>query len=200
MAAAESPPDFAALLERARQGDKEALTELTRRYEPEVRMVARVLLGPALQPHLDTVDLVQSVHRTLMLGIREDRYDISTPERLVALAITLVRRKVAHKWRKLRRQQRLSRGPGESEDPARVLGSLASAETDPGRAAQHDDAVHHVCKGLGEKDRRLLQLRLQGYSTAEAARELGEDADVLRVRLSRLRQRLREAGVLTEWL
>src|SRR5262245_56113014 len=73
-AAAEPPPDFADLLGRARQGDKDALTELTRRYEPEVRIVARVLLGPALQPHLDSLDLVQSVHRTLMLGIREDRY------------------------------------------------------------------------------------------------------------------------------
>jgi RNA polymerase sigma-70 factor (ECF subfamily) len=45
-----------------------------------------------------------------------------------------------------------------------------------------------------------VELRLQGYSTADAARELGLDADVLRVRLSRLRQRLRAGGVLTEWL
>jgi len=43
-------------------------------------------------------------------------------------------------------------------------------------------------------------LRLQGYRTADAARELGQDPRALRVRLGRLRKRLREKGFLDEWL
>ena len=69
------PNDFTDLLERARQGDDAALGELAQRYEPEVRMVARVLLGPALRPYLDSVDVVQSVHRSLMVGIRANKFE-----------------------------------------------------------------------------------------------------------------------------
>src|SRR6188508_2597024 len=61
---------FDEILARARTGDEDALTELARQYEPEVRAVARVRLGPALRPYLDTMDLVQSVHRSLMVGLR----------------------------------------------------------------------------------------------------------------------------------
>src|SRR5258708_3834180 len=91
--------EFTALLARARGGEQEALLQLVRQYESKVRLVARVLLGPALRPYLDSVNLVQSVHRSLLLGLRQDKFDVSTPENLLALALTLVRRKVARQWR-----------------------------------------------------------------------------------------------------
>jgi DNA-directed RNA polymerase specialized sigma24 family protein len=41
---------------------------------------------------------------------------------------------------------------------------------------------------------------MQGYSPAECAAELGLSAVAFRVRLTRLRQRLRGAGILDDWL
>src|SRR5688572_13426990 len=82
---------FPELLARARAGDAEALTELVRTYESEVRVYARVLLGPALRPHLDSLDVVQSVHRSLMFGLRQGKFDLSTPQNLIAFALTMVR-------------------------------------------------------------------------------------------------------------
>jgi RNA polymerase sigma-70 factor (ECF subfamily) len=196
----EENEEFGALLARARAGEEDALAQLARMYEPEVRIVAHVRLGPALRPYLDTLDLVQTVHRSLMLGLRHNKFDISGPDKLIALALTMVRRKVARHWRRLKRQQRLSSGPATQEDLAGLLSSLSAPHEDPAGNVQFDDAVRHVCANLDETERRVVRLRLQGYSTAEAARELGLDADVLRVRLSRLRQRLRRAGILTEWL
>lgn len=192
--------DFATLLERARRGDNDALVELVRLYEADVRIVARTLLGPALRPHFDSLDLVQSVHRSLLVGLRHQKFDLATPQQLIALAAEMVRRKVGRKWRHLRRQQRLSHGPGQAEDLAQLLKSLTSSELDPARAAQLDDAIEHLCGNLNARDRRLMELRLQGYSTVETARKLGEDADVLRAHLSRLRRQLRAAGILSEWL
>ena len=49
-----------------------------------------MLLGPALRPYLDSLDLVQSVHRSLLLGLRQEKYDISSPDQIIALAVTLV--------------------------------------------------------------------------------------------------------------
>src|SRR6516162_8974972 len=106
--------DFAALLARARQGDRAALAQLSQQYEPKVRLVARVLLGPALRPHLDSVDLVQSLHKSLLLGLRQGKFAISGPDGLLALALTLVRRKVARHWRHLQRQRRLDSGSAET--------------------------------------------------------------------------------------
>jgi RNA polymerase sigma factor (sigma-70 family) len=189
---------FDALVARARAGDAAALAELARRYEPDVRAVARLRLGPALRPYLDSVDLVQSVHRSLMRGLRDEKFDLAGPEQLVALALTMVRRKAARAWRKLRRQARPGEGPGDSLPD--LLVNLASPEPDPARAAALRDTAERAVAGLEPLDRELIERSLLGYRTADIARDLGENADVLRVRLSRLRQRLRSAGLDDGWV
>jgi RNA polymerase sigma-70 factor (ECF subfamily) len=191
---------FPELLRLARSGDRDALDRLVRTYEADVRIAARVLLGPALRAHLDTVDLVQSVHRSLMLGVRQDKFDVASPAQLIALALTMVRRKVARKWRRHRRQLPVGVATNSDDDLGDVLTSLHSTETDPARAVQLRDAAARVFRGLDEADRRLLELRLEGWSTADIARQLGQNPDVLRVRLSRLRKHLLDNGVLGDWL
>jgi RNA polymerase sigma-70 factor (ECF subfamily) len=62
--------EFAALLARVRRGDDAALTELTQLYERDVWIAARVRLGTALRPYLDQIDLVQSVHCSLLSGLQ----------------------------------------------------------------------------------------------------------------------------------
>lgn len=191
---------FADLLARARGGDKDALTQLIEKYEGEIRMVARVQLGPALRPHLDSIDLVQSVHRSLMLGLRSNKFEIGNPESLIALALTMVRRKVARHWRHLQRQQRLSKGPNADTHFPSLLASLSSPQSDPAEIAQRNDAIAKLWTRLDAGERRVIELRLLGHSTVEVAQTLHIDADVLRVRLSRLRQRLRAEGLLIDWL
>src|SRR5207244_1495247 len=95
MIVANSPAHLAALLDRVRAGDEPALTELIQHYEPRLRTAAHVLLGPLLRPSMDSVDLVQSVHRVLLPGLREGKFDLSSPEQVLALALTIIRRKVA---------------------------------------------------------------------------------------------------------
>jgi RNA polymerase sigma factor (sigma-70 family) len=192
--------DFAALLARARRGDQVALTVLVQQYEPKLRIVARVLLGPALRPYLDSMDLVQSVHRSLLLGLRQEKFDITSPDHLLALALTMVRRKASRHWRRAQRQQRPGPGDSSGGDLAPVLTSLSSPHDDPARAAEFNDQVKHLCDGLEAWQRRMLELRLQGYSTAEIAQDLGIPPVALRVRMTRLRQRLQAGGVLTDWL
>lgn len=177
------------------------MEQLVRHYEPEVRLVARVRLGAALRPYLDSMDLVQSVHRSLILGLREDKFDISSPEKLVALALMMVRRKIARHWRRHRRQQRLSHGgPASVENLPQLLVSVSSSDSDPQVVASLRDQTERLMSTLDDTERRLIELRLEGCTTAEVGRQLGLDPDVLRVRLSRLRRRLRQKGLLTEWL
>ena len=66
--------------------------------------------------------------------------------------------------------------------------------------AQMTDAVQRLWNHLSALDRRVIELRLEGHSTADAARLLNEDPDRLRVRLNRLRRQVRESGLFDDWL
>ncbi len=190
--------DFEPLLQRARDGDDVAMQQLVDQYEPEVRLVARLQLGAAMRPHMDSIDLVQSVHRMLITGLREGKHDISTPENLVALAVTMVRRKVVDHWRHLKRQQRLSRGGTCKESTADLLLTLHGGGDDQQQRVELEESVERLMGELNELERQLIELRLLGYSTAEASRELDLDPDVARVRLSRLRSRIQSLGITPE--
>jgi RNA polymerase sigma-70 factor (ECF subfamily) len=193
------PLSFELLLAAARAGDGAAMEQLARQYEPELRIVARLRLGPALRPYLDSVDLVQSVHRSLMMGLRDNRFDVTTPQNLLALALTIVRRKAARHWRHLQRQKRL--GDGATSDATSqqdVLEALlALKSTQPGSQAEADlkDQLSVWMSQLDPIEQQLVALRIEGHSTVEVAHALGLDPDVLRVKLSRLRKRMRDHGI-----
>jgi RNA polymerase sigma-70 factor (ECF subfamily) len=188
--------EFADLIDRARAGDGAALARLAEQYEPKVRIVARVLLGAPLRPYLDSVDVVQSVHRSLLAGLRGGKFDLSTPDNLVALAVTMLRRKVARQWRHLQKQHRLS----GTDAPADPLAGVAERDLGPAREAEFRDTARALYAHLGDVEQRIIDLRLEGYATDEAAARLGLNPIALRVRLSRLRKRLEEAGVPADWL
>jgi RNA polymerase sigma-70 factor (ECF subfamily) len=166
----------------------------------EVRIVARARIGAALRPYLDSADLVQSVHRSILLGLREQKFDISTPQKLVALALTIVRRKAARHWRHVRRQSRLSGHDDGSASLAELLVNLSGGSDDPQKVAANTEVVERILRSCEAVDRELIKLRVEGYSTIDAARRLALNPDVTRVRLSRLRRKLLERGVADDLL
>lgn len=196
----DDPNDFDLLLAAARSGDETAMQRLVSQYEPELRIVARHRLGPALRPHLDTIDLVQSVHRSLLIGLRANRFDISSPEKLIGLAVTIVRRKAAKHWRHLKRQQRLSSRDEAGDDFVDTMLSLQTPQTDISADVATQEVLAQWLAGLDNIEKQLITMRLEGHSTAEVAKALELDPDVLRVKLSRLRKRLRERGFEDELL
>ena len=179
------------LLARLNSGDEDCLVRLLSDYEPEIRRVARLRLGPLLRPHLDSVDLVQSVCVALIEGFRHEQFAVSDPEKLVALASGIIRRKVARTWRRCRRESAAEERLAAEADRSAQQRSDAS---DPAEEVRHREEIAQLLGRLDPADRQLVELRLAGCSTAEAARRLGADADVLRVRLSRLRKRLTAGG------
>jgi len=195
----ETGDPFHDLVAKARSGDAAAMVELTKRYEPEVRTVARLRLGPALRPYLDSVDLVQSVHRSLMMGLRDAKFTFTGPSDLVALAVTIVRHKAARHWQRVKRQERHS-GGGANEDLPSLIQGLSSPGEDPAATVAYHDAVKAICERLDPLEKQLLELHLQGYRTADAAEILNQNPDVLRVKLSRLRAKLRASGITADWV
>ncbi|QDT66785.1 RNA polymerase sigma factor [Calycomorphotria hydatis] len=189
--------DFQNLVERVNEGDESAVLELIRKYESEVRIAARVLLKPALRKHLDTIDLTQSVHHALLGGLRSGQFTFSTPDKLIALAVTVLQRKVAMQWRKHYRERgHLQNRVSEREKMA----TETELQDDPAESVSLHEFIDMLLHRLEPVDRQIVELRMQGYTTAEAARELGLDPDVMRVRLHRLRRSLASVNWLREWL
>lgn len=192
--------EFSELLQRATNGDTEAQEAICRQYERQVRIVARVLLGPQLRTHLDSTDLMQSVHHCLLMGIKNERFDIGSPQKLIALACTLARRKVARKWRLHRRQLQHSPPTGDSGYVASMLSSIANPHSGPAEVAQYNDQLLLLCESMNQVERKMLQMRMDGYTNGEVAETLGIHPTAIRVRWTRLKQRLESAGVFADWL
>lgn len=191
--------DFDILLAEAALGALDAQQALVDKYADEVRIVARVLLGPQLRQHFDSMDLVQSVHRSVLIGLRMERYQFSSPDKLIALACAILRRKVAKKWRHCRRQITVDLPKNADSPPvSKILSDLTNRETDPSLMAQFDDQLANLCRRLSESDRCMLEMRLDGFSNQEIAEALGIHPIALRVRWTRLRKRLSLAGVNQE--
>lgn len=193
---APEPEDLSELLERIRCGDEAALMQLLQRYEAQLRVAARVLLGSKLRAQLDSLDLVQSVHRVLLPGLRAGKYDVSSLDKLLALARTVLRHKVIRNWRRVQCEQASKNGKLADESGA---GSGRRSADDPTQAVVREDLKQHILASLIGLDRQIIDLRIQGYSTGEIAEQLDCDPHALRARLSRLRRRLRNGG-FSEWL
>ena len=185
----------AELLARFQAGDERCLAELLHDFEPEIRRVARLRLGPLLRPHLDSLDMVQSVCVTLIEGFRRDQFTVTQPEQLVALAAGIIRRKIARTWRRLRTQIAAQASSIDRGENRPHCGGTAVDVHDPAAEIQRQHDLEELLSHVDLEDRQLLELRLAGFSTAEAARQMGANADVLRVRLSRLRKRLEASGI-----
>ncbi len=196
---AEGKDEFARLLALAKR-DKEALEQLIRLYEADLRIVARVKLGTALRPYLDSMDMVQSVHKDLIRQLHNEEFVVASAERLKSLVVRILHRKIAHKWRHHRRQMRLERGHSGRQSIQELLQSLCDSGSDPRRSAERRDLLSRIYRELEELDRRLIELRLDGYSTKEAAELMNQKPEHLRMRLSRLRKRLENEGFMADWL
>ncbi len=196
------PPanEFADLLERVRRGDREALGELLSQYEPALRRFARAHLGPTLRPYADSLDLVQSAHKSMMVALWSGRYEFSSPEKLLALAKTILQRKVAHLAQHAGRQRRTDAGPGDDSSPPGPIQSLRSPDSGPAEAAEFHNALEHVCRQLTQRERHILMLLVQGHTRKEIAEALGEDPHAFRVYWGRVTERLRDSGTLSAWL
>jgi RNA polymerase sigma-70 factor (ECF subfamily) len=179
-----SDQDFAAVLERARQGDHAAMGRLVEEYEPEIRRVARRRLGPNLRALFGASDLVQSVHRSLLLSLRRNKFKFDGPEDLVALAVTMMKRKAARKWARRQRELEIMH-----------IWVLMQPRVNAQRTLELAGEVQELLETLKVDERQLLRLYLEGYSTKQIADDLGLESDSLRVRRSRLFHKLRRAGL-----
>lgn len=160
------------LLSRFQQGDRHAAALLYDRYAERLRSLTRRKSSTALACRLDPDDIVQSVFRNFFHAAREGGYDVPPGEDLWKLLLVIALNKIRARGtfhraakRDVRRTRRI-----DGLDPF----TLAKENTH-GQAALTflrlvaDEALEQ----LPELQRRIVELRVEGYQVHEIAKTTG---------------------------
>jgi RNA polymerase sigma-70 factor (ECF subfamily) len=187
-----SEETFNELIDRIRAGEERAATDLVRRYEPEIRREVRFLLrDPFLRRAFDSMDVCQSVMGSFFVRAALGEYDLSRPEDLIRLLISMTRNKVVDATRRQRAQRRDHRRATSLEAV-----DLAASTPSPSKIAEGRELLAAFRDRLSEEERQLADLRSQGREWADVAREVGGTADGRRKQLTRAIARVaRELGL-----
>src|SRR5436190_4334802 len=126
-------------------------------YTARLAALVQSRLAPRYRSRLDADDVVASAWRSFLVGVREARWDLETPDLWPLLAMLVTR--------KLDKQIRRNRDADRAIplDPPNV--SLDAPTVDEAAAAT--EALERALDALDPLDREVVLLRLRGDSTAE---------------------------------
>jgi len=179
MDAAES---FRELLRRVREGDQAAAAELVQQYEPEIRRAVRMrLTNPRLRRIYDSFDISQSVLANFWVRYIESDFDLTHPDQLVRLLVTMIRNKIAN------REQRTDLA--ESAESG-VLEALVGREDSPSQVVARAELFLAIQGQLTAEERRIGELRAGGLEWGQIAAEVGGTADGVRKKLGKAFDRI----------
>jgi RNA polymerase sigma-70 factor (ECF subfamily) len=175
------------LVRRAQKDDKEAFEELVRRHQNRVFAVA----GGILRNREDVEDIAQQVFLKAYFSIR--RFD-----QRAAFSTWLYKITVNECWDLLRKKKvrPLVFEAELSEEQAQVY--QATSQQSDGRPDTSErlatqEQVEDLMSCLEERDRTMLVLKeVQGFSVEEIAELMEINANTVKVRLFRARQRITE--------
>ena len=181
------------LLARWRAGDEQAAAELFRRYATRLTALARHRLSAKLAARLDPEDVVQSVYRSFFAGARQGRYDLERGGDLWRLLVSMTLHKLYGQVKRHTSGKRAiarEQASGNADDPRGLDERLLAQEPTPLEAAALADELDRVMRGLGTLQRRVLELRLQGYQLQEIATDAGCAERTVRYALEEIKRRL----------
>jgi RNA polymerase sigma factor (sigma-70 family) len=182
------------LMARWQQGDQEAAAQLFQQYAGRLIALARSRLPAHMSQRFDPEDVVQSAYRSFFARAREGGFDIQPGNDLWQLLVGItvhklqhqVRRNTADKRAVFREQPLEPNGSGRGDGPL----PLFTQQPSPIEAVTLIDEVEQLMARLEPMQRRILELRLQGYDREEIATEIGRSEVTVRRVLKQVQQQL----------
>ena len=179
------------LIEQWRDGDSDAATKL---YELYCERLMRVVSGQLLeryQQQIDPEDVLQTAFRTFFGRVSEGEFAFEDDKDVWKLLVTVVLNKLRRQVRHMNAQRRDVRREirGEADFDGQIASDLSRP---PGiqEAVEFAELINDLFQFLPEDERKLLQLRIEGYSQKEIAEELDVTDRTVRRMWERVRERL----------
>lgn len=183
-----SERSFTELIEGVRQNDQGAIQEFVERFGPHIQRIARIRMrGSHLQRLVESVDICQSVLADFCQRAGEGRFELQTPQQLMALLATMTRNRVLKKVAFHRSQRRDISKQVASDDG---LAAVADDEKSPSLYISEQEMLGRVRQLLSPDEQYLLEQRAEGRSWVELANELGGGPDRIRKQAARAAERI----------
>jgi RNA polymerase sigma factor (sigma-70 family) len=183
------------LVARWRDGDQLAADQLFRRYAEQLIALARTRLSAKVSKRVDAEDVVQSAYRSFFHGSRAGRYDIRRGGDLWQLLVVITLHKLQHQVRRNLAGKRSVNREQPFAGENRLLGiqpqRLAQAPS-PVEALALAEELEQLMRRLDPLHRRMLELRLQGYTVDEIATDTQRCPGTIRRVLDRIKQQLHD--------
>ena len=136
-------------------------------------IVARRRIGQRMTSRVDPEDVIQSAFRTFFTRVRNDEFTFEGENDLFKL---LVRLTVHKTLRQIAYHRAAKRNPeleaAQASDAYEMLQQLSDHDPSPEVEVALVDEFEKFLSQLPAFDRRVLELKLQGYSTTEIAEQL----------------------------
>jgi RNA polymerase sigma-70 factor (ECF subfamily) len=164
--------DFRSAIERVCAGSEEAIWEFIEQYGPHIQRVVRRRLHQSLRTKFDSVDFVQMVWASLFADLKKIQ-KFREPDELIMYLVGMARNKVLEETR---RRMQLERHNVLKEQP------LSSSDLSEAQSVQRHDtpSQHLIAKerlqkmmSTSRRDKRILELRLNGASFVDIAKAMG---------------------------
>jgi RNA polymerase sigma-70 factor (ECF subfamily) len=186
--------DFAALMQRLRQGDPLAAEAVFKRYARRLIRLAQNRLEGRLRRKVDAEDVMQSALKSFFLRNADGQFDLEDWDGLWSLLTVITLRKCGRQIRRFLAEARDVRREVAPPDPEGSNSGWEALGDDPtpSEAAVLAETVEHLMRGLPDAtERRMLELSLQGYGPREISGEIGRSERTVQRVLSMVRSRLR---------
>jgi RNA polymerase sigma-70 factor (ECF subfamily) len=171
------------LLERWRAGDQDAARQIFERYADRLIALADRRLSERLSSRIDPEDIVQSAFRTFFVRVRKGRFTLPDDDALCKL---LMRITVHKTLQQVAYQKAAKRDPSreaeQAREPERRMQELMAKEPTDEVVTGFLDQLEGFLNELGDRGRRIIELRMHNYTNEEIAKKLDiSDRTVRRV-------------------
>lgn len=188
---------FATFIQRVRNGEDQAATELVRRYEPLIRRAVRLHLEDrGLRRLFDSSDVCQSVLASFFIRCAAGQYDLTSPGQLARLLMAMAKNHLISEVRRQRSQRRDHRRNAPAA--ANNLDLVASPGPCPSQEVAGQELLRRFREAMSDEEKQIGELRAQGMDWAGIAANLGGTAQARRMQLARALDRITRALGLEE--
>jgi RNA polymerase sigma-70 factor (ECF subfamily) len=165
---------FPEMMGRLRSGDDSAARAVFDRYSRRLVALARQRFDRRLASRVDPEDVVQSAFKSFFIRHRNGAIRLDDWDELWGMLALITLRKCVDRvdyLRAGRRDVRREVSAPEGEDPPWQF--APGREPRPEEAVALSEAVDRLFRAVDDDDRPILELSLQGYSTAEIGLRTG---------------------------
>ncbi len=187
---------FDELMASLRAGDDGVAARVYRRFAGKLIRQARRKLPRAVRQKEDEQDVLQSAMATFFKHVRRGEFQLENWDSLEALLVLITVRKCVRRVERYGTGRRDGRREVSQDDLTPADESSAgwqplAREPTPAEAAILVETVERLFAGLAdERHRRIVRLRLEGFSTAEIGVEVGRTQRMVRRVLEEVRRRM----------